>query len=205
MPLNAGDVVRIAARLRGPQGQDIINVYHYRATNTISDTDGDILNSIANKMDNIYEPVESEFPATSEPVDLKVDVVEMQNGKEVIVRNLGTQMWGVLFVPSGVGNVYAPGVAVGILLRTAVGKVFARKFIGPLMEATFGDHGHLDSTKIAAFLTMAVRMLDTIPLTGGQLEPGVLSKRLAGFAKFTFSELAAEAFYQRRRSIRMGS
>lgn len=205
MPLNAGDIVRIAARMRGPQGQDIINVYHYRATNTISDTDDDIMDWIAGQMDRIYEIVETEFPSTSTPLDLKVDVVEMEDGKEKIVRNLGQQLWGVSFEPSGIGNVYAPGVAVGILLRTAVGKVFARKFIGPLMEATFGDHGRLDSSKIPGFLSMATRMLESISLTGGQLEPGVLSKRLGGFAKFVFSELAAEAFYQRRRSIRMGS
>lgn len=205
MPLNAGEVVRVAARLKGPQGQDIINVYHYRATNTISDTDSDIMTAIAGTMDDIYYPVQSEFPATSSPIDLKIDVVEMVNGTERIVRNLGLRIWGANFNPSGIGNVYAPGVAVGVLLRTSVGKVFARKFIGPLMEATFGDHARLDSSKIAAFLLMAARMLNSIALTGGQLEPGVLSKRLGGFAKFIFYELAAEAFYQRRRSIRMGS
>lgn len=205
MPLNAGEIVRVAARMKGPQGQDIINVYHYRATNTISDTDADIMSAIAVMMDNIYDPIEGEYPATSSPVDVKMDVVELQNGSEVITRNLGIHLWGATFIPSGIGNVYAPGVAVGVLLRTSVGKVFARKFLGPLMEATFGDHGKLDSSKIGAFMLTASRMLSTIGLTGGQLEPGVLSRRLGGFAKFVFSELAAEAFYQRRRSIRMGS
>lgn len=205
MPLNADDIVRVAARLRGPQGQDIINVYHYRATDNIVDSDANILEGIANQMDRIYEVIEAEFPATSTPVDIKADVVRFQNGKEVIVRNLGSHVWGNTFQPSGVGNVYAPGVAVGILLRTLVGRAFARKFIGPLMEETFGDHGRLSSTKIPAFLTVVTRMLESISFTGGRLQPGVLSKRALGFLTFTFGELAAEAFYQRRRSIRMGS
>lgn len=205
MPLNAGEVVRVATRLRGPQGQDIVNVYYYKATDNINESNPDILQGIAAQMDRIYEVVESEFPATSTPVDIKADVVDIVNGKVRIVRNLGTRPWGDSFQPSGIGNVYAPAVAVGILLRTFAGKVFARKFIGPLMEETFGDHGRLSSNKVSLFVSMLTRMLESIAFGTSRLQPGVLSKRTNNFVAFLFGELAGEAFYQRRRSIRMGS
>lgn len=206
MPLNAGDIVRVSVRQRGPQGQDIVNVFHYRASATISDSDSTILDEIRTRMNTAFDYIESYIPSTQTPLDIKADVVQLVNGVETITRNLGTIPWPTtVYSPSGSGNVYAPGVAVGVLLRTLVGKVFGRKFIGVLMESALGDHGRLDTSAISAFMNMAAQFAAIITLTGGVLKPGVLSKRLAGFAEYAAYELATEAFYQRRRNVKVGS
>jgi len=205
MPLQGGDVLRVAARCKGPQSQDIVNVYHYQAENDISADDEFILDVISLALSSAYNYIQSWIPATQTPYDIKVDVVRLADGQEEVVRNVGVVPWNPLFDPSGSGNVYAPGVAVGVLLRTLVSRVFARKFIGVLMEAALGDHGKLDNAAVPAFIQFASAIASHIDANGDRLIPGVLSKAVGGFLKTVAWELATEAFYQRRRNVRRGS
>jgi len=206
MGLNQGEIVRVSARCKGPQGQDIVNVFHYRAAENIPMDDDQIVENISFQLSQIYGLIDQYMPATQQPYDIKVDVVQLVNGEEQIVRNLGVTGWQEnYFEPSGTGNVYAPGVAVGVLLRTAIGKVFGRKFIGVLMEDALGDHGKLISGAISTFTQFAAALASAMEFFNYTLEPGVLSKRAGEFVKAIGYELATEAFYQRRRNVRRGS
>jgi hypothetical protein len=206
MPLNEGDIVRVAARHKGPQGQDIVNVLHYKATGNIAASDNDIANAIANHLSDIWSNIEADIPSTQTPYDIKVDLVTIVNGVEQIVRNLGIMGWNALvYQPGGSGNVYAPAVAVGILLRTLLSRVVGKKYIGVLMEAALGDHGRLDSGAATRFLNFAAELIGDITISGATLAFGVLSRKLSQFVEVIEADVASEAYYQRRRSIRMGS
>jgi hypothetical protein len=205
MPLTSGDVIRVSVRQSGHAGQDIVNVYHFEASDNITDSDATILADIADHFDTVYANIEAYIPAGQSPQDIKVDVVELVGEEEVITRNVGTIGWGVDYQPTGTGDVYAYGVAVGIILRTLVGKVFGRKFVGTLVEAAMGDNNLLSGATTTAFATFASALTGAIVETGGSLIAGVLSKKLGAFAEFVEADLATEPFYQRRRAVRAGS
>ena len=204
MPLESGDVVRVAIRQRGPQGQDIVNVVHYQADSAIASSDTEIMDAIVNAADAAYAFLNYVTPATQRPLDIRADVVKLQAGRIVIVRPLGTRSWGTNYNPQESGNVYAPTIAAGIILRTLAPRVLGKKFIGALMETHMYDYGHLSPQLMVALTLYAGRLLMPVLLQGGALRPGVLSKRLGQFVRFIEFEIKNVPFVLRRRRLGIG-
>ena len=204
MPLNAGDVVRVAIRQRGPQGQDIVNVVHYQADAEIGSSDTEIMSAIINTADTAYAFLNYFTPATQRPLDIRADVVKVQGGQIVVVRPLGVASWGWNYNPQESGNPYAPMIAAGVLLRTLAPRVLGKKFIGALMETHLLDHGHLSPQLMAALAQYAARLLMPILLQGGALRAGVLSKKIGQFVRFVEYEIKNVPFVLRRRRLGIG-
>jgi len=204
MPLNAGDTVRVAIRQRGPQGQDIVNVIHYQADAAIASSDAEIMDAIVATADVAYAYLNYFTPSTQRPLDVRADVVKLQGGQIVVVRPLGTRSWGFQYDPKESGNVYAPTIAAGVLLRTLAPRVLGKKFIGALMETHLYDYGHLSPQLMAALAQYAARLLMPILLEGGSLRAGVLSKKIGQFVRFVEYEIKNVPFVLRRRRLGIG-
>ena len=205
MPSDVGDVLRIAVRQIGEDGEDIVNVYEAECTVAETDPDADILTTIAAYMDAAYAYLNSNLPAAQAPVDIKVDLIQLVGGVKQIVRNLGTISWGSSFNPSGSSDPSPSGVAAVVLLRTLVGKVFGRKFIGQLMEGNLIGNAYT-GTLASAIASYAAEFLLAMagPNTGTYVW-GVLSTRTNQFERFVEAALSAFPGYQRRRRPGTGS
>lgn len=205
MTVAVGDIIRVAVRMVGPQGQDIMNVFHVQHKGTTGVQDAVFLTSLETWIDNAYTTLNTVIEATQEPVDIKVDEVAFSGGVWQIVRNIATIAWGGTFNSSASGDNYAPGVCFLILFRTLIGKVLGRKFIGVLTETGLGDNGIPISTQITALTNFANAILAGFVSDSNQFDPGVPSTRTGFFEEFVEAQISSEPAYQRRRAVRSGS
>jgi hypothetical protein len=205
MTVSPGDIVRLAVRMTGPQGQDIMNVYHVQHAGGVGVSDAAFLTAMETWIDTMYSRLNTVIEATQEPLDIKVDVVEFSGGLWQIVRNIATIGWGGIFNSSASGDNYAPGVACLVLLRTLVGKVLGRKFIGTLAEAVLQDNGEPIAAAITALTNYANDILTGFTVAAQDFVSGVPSSKLGIFAEFVEAQVSKEAAYQRRRAVRQGS
>lgn len=205
MPVSDGEILRLAVRCKRSDEGDVVNVFHCRADLTAPQPDLDVLVAVQSWMESAYASIESHIPADQNPIDIKVDVIQLIGGVVRIVRNVGTISWGGVFDPSGAGEALPRGIAVLVFFLTTVGKVFARKYLGSLVEsATAGD------SIVGAVSTAAGQFVTTI-LAGKtfnvseKLTPGVLSTRTLKFELFNSARVRSRVGYQRRRAPGVGS
>lgn len=205
MTVADGDILRVAARMKSLSNTDIVNVFHFEAEGATPASEVDVMTSIVTWLETAYNDIEGQIPTNQTPYDVKIDMVHLVGGVVKILRNLGVVSWGGAFDPSGTGEAMPLGVAVLIILRTLVGKVFGRKFIGQVSEVTTAGNSLATGAPATAFATFAAKLL--LPITSGTitLHPGILSTRTLQFERFTEADLATEVGYQRRRAIRSGS
>lgn len=205
MPVVGGEVIRCSLRQRGPNGQDIVNVYHYLVAAISPISEEDVLADVATAMGNTYALLNQEITNLQDPVDLKIDVVDYLGGQYTITRNVGTVGWGGPYNPQNSADVYAAGVAALLLLRTLVGKVFGRKFIGVWTETGVNNQMIAGQNAPQNLVAFAASLLAGISTANGEYFLGVMSNRLFDFAMVHEIDVATEIGYQRRRSIRSGS
>ena len=205
MTVANGEVLRLAVRCKRGDEADVVNVFHALADFTAPQPDLDVLLAAQSWMESTYAPIESYIPADQNPIDIKVDVIQLVGGLVKIVRNVGTVSWGGVFDPTGAGEGLPRGVAALVFFLTTVGKVFARKYLGTLTEAaTAGD-------SIVAGLNTALGQFCTTILAGKtfktteKLEPGILSTRTLQFEPFQSARVRSRVGYQRRRAPGVGS
>lgn len=205
MTISTNEVIRCAVRQRSASGTDIVNVYHLKNTGGNACSESQLLNAAATHYDNMWASLNAQIPSGQTPLDIKIDVVELIGGIVTIVRNVGSISWGSSYAPSGGGESYALGVAIGLILRTLVGKVFGRKSIGQVSEVTVNGNALATGTPTSAFTTHAAANVADMTVATTAFTPGILSTRTLAFEEFEEADIAPEVFYQRRRAIRAGS
>lgn len=205
MPVDNGDILRIALRQKHGETQDVVNVYHLRCIFTGSLPEADVLAAVSGYFSSAYNDVESWMPTVQVPIDIKVDKIMLIGGKIEIVATVGVTTWDPGFDPSGAGEALPRGVSALIFLLTSVGKVFGRKFIGTLTEAaTAGDS--LVPAALTALGNMAAKLIVNRVIDADHLlQPGVLSTRTLQFEPFMSARVRAIPAYQRRRTPGVGS
>lgn len=205
MPVSGGEVIRCSVRQSGPGGQDIVNVWHYLVAAASPIDEEVVMLDVASGMDQLYATISGQISNAQNPVDIKIDVVDYVGGVYTIIRNVGTIGWGSSYNPSNSSEIYAAGVAVLVLLRTLVGKVFGRKFIGVVGETTISNQNIATGDPASAFTAFIGKALEGFSTAAGEYLLGVMSDRLFDFALCHEVELATEVGYQRRRAPRSGS
>ena len=205
MPVSGGEVIRCSVRQSGPNGQDIVNVWHYLVAAASPIDEEDVMADVAAGMDDLYATIQGQITNTQNPVDIKIDVVDYVGGVYTIIRNVGTIGWGASYNPSNTAEIYAAGVSILVLLRTLVGKVFGRKFIGVVGETTISNQNIATGDPASAFTAFIAKALEGFSTAAGEYLLGVMSDRLFDFALCHEVELATEVGYQRRRAPRSGS
>lgn len=198
-------MIRCSVRQSGPNGQDIVNVWHYLVAAASPIDEEVVMLDVASGMDQLYATISGQITNTQNPVDIKIDVVDYVGGVYTIIRNVGTIGWGSAYNPSNTAEVYAAGVSILVLLRTLVGKVFGRKFIGVVGETTISNQNIATGDPASAFTAFIAKALEGFSTAAGEYLLGVMSDRLFDFALCHEVELATELGYQRRRAPRSGS
>ena len=202
------DVIRCSVRQRIGSNNDLINVYEFRNTTAQTAQEADVLAAVAAATDDAYAQLNAKISNVIAPVDIKVDVVSVVGGVKRVTKNVGTVLWGSSYAPAAAGDRLPSGVAALVKGLTGAGKIFAKKFIGGLVEAdNAGDAW--GATLLTALATFATNVFSDFNTTGGEtFEAGVLSVGAATAGEwFPVSEVAVntQPHYQRRRRPGVGS
>lgn len=204
MTVNDGDILRIAVRQTGATGNDLVNVYHADVTAGAPATNADALTDIRDWIDSAYSSMNAVIHGSVNPLDIKVDKVQLVGGIIQLIENIGTISWGTLYNPAGSGDPLPSGVAGLVLLRTLVGKVFGKKFIPGMIEPQInGDT--LQSTVLSALAAYALDFVVTYVGSAISLDGGILSTRTNQFEYFVEADVSSIPAYQRRRRPGTGS
>jgi len=209
MSVSDQEVIRCAVRQKTGALTDIVNVFEFKGQGGSPPSDAQVLTAVASYFDALYNNIETGIATAQVPYDIKVDVVEIIGGLKKIVRNVGTVGWGSLYNPSDAGSVMPPAVCCLVLLRTVVGKIFGKKYLGELGESVVSHYTFEAAfiTVVNAFITAALASFATSGVVMNFL-PGVLSVSVAHmgeFLLFTDGEISPEPAYQRRRKLSVGS
>jgi hypothetical protein len=206
MTVQDHEIIRVAARQTLGDGQDHVNVYFFEAQLTASQADQDVIDTVVEEIDNAHGALNAVVSNTMTKQDMKIDIVQFVGGKLATIRSLGQVLWtGATYVPGGTGDVLPPGVAALAKFLTGYGKVYARKFLGGLVEGR-QNGGILDSTGVTAVANFASTLLTPAVISAGnELAYGVMSKFFGAFVPI--DEVVAESnlAYQRRRRRGTGS
>lgn len=153
MTIVDGDILQASARFTDPKGNDHVNVYHFEAVLTDSQTDQTVFDEIDAFLTSVYTEFDSYLMATAEPRDLKVDVIDWVDNKWTTVRSVGFGSWGAGINTSSSGDQLPPGVAALVKFGTGFGRHIGRKFIGMMPENLNQTNGTLSATLIGAMAT----------------------------------------------------
>jgi len=200
-----GEILRVSVRMKGPNAQDIVNVFHFQAIFADSQDDEDVVAIINTWLNVSYGSIHDRLPSVMSPYDYKVDVVAWSAYKLHIVRNIGTFLWTLTAPPNGTGDYMPAGVAALLKFTTGAGKHYGRKFIGPLLEADI-TAGSLTAGAISTLSALATLWLDQADISvGNVLQPGIVHNLSGTFLPFLDAVVNAVAAYQRRRKPNVGS
>lgn len=205
MTVSNGEILRVSARQSGTSGQDIVGVFHYLAQFAVDQADADVVAAILSHLDGAYTLLNSLIAGTYNPVDIKVDVVQIIGGIEKVTRNVGTTLWTGTFNPTGAGGDLPPGATALVKMLTGVGKTYGRKFISGILEGN-SVSGFIDAALQTGLVNFAgaVRTAKVIS-AGNELLSGVYSFKSLSFKRFIEIAVSVGVAYQRRRRLGTGS
>lgn len=205
MTVANAEIIRASARMTGTSGQDIIGVFMWRCDFAADQAESAVMAAVLAQVSAAYTYMNAVISQNYDPVDIKVDVVDIVAGKVQVTRNVGTIPWTGSFSPAGSTDDLPPGACGYVKLLTSVGKTYGRKFISGLLE-TRAVSGFIDATAISALANFAGRVILAYTVSASNtLVPGVLSLRSLDFKEFTAAVVSNVVAYQRRRKFNVGS
>lgn len=124
-----GEVFRIAARMQGTQGQDIINVWHAQIETYVTGSDLDVADELVIALSVNYSDLEDAITDEQSGIDISV-----QNVTQGTVQ--GTQSWNPSFDGTLTGDTMPPQTSLYAFFRTGLARRLGRKFFGIVNEAS---------------------------------------------------------------------
>jgi hypothetical protein len=205
---SVGDIIRVTCRFKNASSGDVVNVYHFYVVSGASPTDDEVVADIEDAIDAAYTQVATVLSSDTDPYDIRFDVVEMSGGVERVIRNITTKTWTLTTPPSTTGDELPQQNAAIVNLRTIYPRVFGRKYLGALCEASNAD-GILQPTALGKAADFAATLIGDIVGTYVTLKAGVLSAKadpvIGYFAEFVGYVANSITGIQRRRRIQRGS
>lgn len=195
----ANDVFRIAVRMLGPSGQDIINVFHALVYNYVTGTDADCAEELAALIAGYYQDLEPCITTEQTGVDMSV-----QNVTTGTVQ--GTFGFSPAFAGDLTGDTMPPQASLYSYFRTGISRRIGKKFWGIINEAS-QDNG-LAGGLVATIGTFLAYWLGspTGAITGNTYKWGVYNDNLTpSFAQFTEAVAQSRQRTQKRRLPGIGS
>lgn len=188
------DVIKVVARM-AMLGQEILNVYHFISSDPVFDAD--VLDDLAQFMDDVYDTIDGVLVDNLSFVDLSIT-------NETDGTDIGVVGWPALTV-GAVGADMAPtGIAGLVTLPTAFLGTRGRKFIPGISESNITDSVIIGA--MVAFLQDYGDLLIAPFLGATSGEPWqyvVVDKD--GFARVPTEAIVANIpAYQRRRKVGVG-
>ena len=195
-----GDIYRVAARMVGPDGQDIINVWHIRLSTYVAGDDQDVADEVVFRISTNYQLLEPAITEDQTSVDMSI-----QNLTTNAV--LGSFAWGPAFQGNGTGDNAPPQASPFSYFRTGIARRVGRKFWGIITEALSAE-GYTQGAASTALITFIAAWLSgfTGGTTGNFYEFGVYNENKSpAFAPFTEAVHRGRLMTQRRRRPEVGS
>jgi len=201
-----GEIFRVACRVTSSAAQDLVNVWHIRAELVEAMTDELFAGGVCTSIKNKYSTADDSQANDIDPVDIRIDCVEMVAGHETIVRHLGVFPWPEGYAPSGAFDPLPWQVAALFKFTTSGVRTLARKFWPGLTVDTLNASGNIDTATLADLVDMAAYFLGMSMLdTYNGFRFVVWGKRAAAWLPFISATVDAVLSTQRRRKINVGS
>ena len=199
MLVNDQDVLRVAAKQFGPDEQQIINVYFWRAQlNVPSVTDDAVMVAVSQKLDDLYEEL---APWVND--QQQADEIDFFNITQD--RPMGSTGYPTYEGGSSLATHLPAGCAALLTATTTKKRVIPKKFFGIFTEmAQEGGEwvtGVMTSLAIAGGIWWASIMVGE----DGYLESGTWRRLLGTFTPLVTVIVKALCSYQRRRKPGVGS
>lgn len=197
MTVNLNDVLRVTAKM-SQAGSDIQNVYHWKAKGTGSDTDLNVMNAIALRLDISYTTIDGLLTT-----GLTYDQIDFFNMTQDVV--MGTLDWPVLVAGSLVAEALPLQTSALLLFGTLIPKSQGRKFLPPMAEIASGNAGDLDAATTTACINFIAAILSTVIVGTLQFDAGNYDHLLVRFAQWFSGKVGTYMRTQRRRVVGVGS
>jgi len=190
--VNTNDRVRATAVLLGPSGE-VQNVYYFRFQGVIPAGDLLVMADLADFLDGVY-------------TDINLGIAGNYTYTEVRGFNMTqnvpmpTVSWPNLTTGGGSGGVSPSGVALLVILRTGISRVFGRKYFGGIIDGNIDSDGFWVSGLVSAGITAAGQLLTTFigSTTLATYLPGIITSTNT-FLGFISAVVTNNPSYQRRR------
>lgn len=195
-----GDVFRVAVRMTGGYGQDLMNVWHVSITNYSGGTDYDCAEEMVLDLANAYQ----DFEPTASDDQLSVDM-SVQNVTTGTVQ--GTFAWPVAFAGTATGDNLPSQDSIFCFFRTGVSRRLGRKFLGLVKESLQGNGFTGASVATAVGNFVANFLLSFVGgTTGNTYTYGIYNEnKTPQFLAFTEGIHNSNIKTQRRRNAYIGS
>lgn len=207
--VNAGDIVRVSARMKNTVSGDVMNVYHLLMVGAGgTGTAAELNTGVQAWLSTAFANVASDLGADNDPFDIRYDVVEYVGGRIVVTRPLGVFTWTLTSPPVGSGEGGTPQDAAILNFRTASAGSYGRKYIGVYNEGSVAA-GRLATAQVGRLADLAADLLTNVVASAslaGQL--GAISQKIGAagtWVDFTAAVVNAVLGVQRRRRINRGS
>lgn len=194
------NVYRVAARMAGAQGQDIINVWHVVLANYVTGNDNDVAQELVDTISAAYLALKPAASDDQASVDMSV-----QNVTTGAVQ--GTFQWTSPFVGQLTGDNLPQQDSLFAFFRTGVSRRIGRKFLGIVTEASQAT-GTLIPSIATTMATFLAQFIGTFvgSTTGNTYLFGVWNpNKLPVFLAFTEAIFNTLIMTQRRRRFGIGS
>lgn len=208
MSLTATDILRVSCRYKSTVYGDAVQVFHLKIIAGTAVDEANVMTDIRAWINNWNTNIYAAQVASLDPYELRVDLVEVTNGKETVIRNIASETWTLTNVPDAGGEGLPSMDAAIVNFRTAIPKVFGRKYIPGLSE-THQANGTIIAGIVTSLAAYAADVIADYVGTYTTLKAGVISLKsseAAGFfAPFVGYVVNSILGTQRRRRINRGS
>lgn len=196
------DIFRVAARLKYGN-DDFVNVFHFKALDAC--TEAETVDGLLEAVEAFYTPIIGVLHVGMAFIDIKVDQVIWQVGKEVIVDNLGIWAWPTHTLGTASGDALPSGAAALITAFTQGVKTYGRKFLGRLTEGLCDSDGNVSAAMTSLGNASQAYIDDFTDSNAFDWQPVVHSLRSSAWLPFVSALVKAVISYQRRRKPGVGS
>jgi len=194
--MEVGDVFRVTAGLRGPDGQTIQNVFHFAKVSGADTDDLDAMEDFAEILDELYVSLEDFFPDTVTADE--ISFFDVTN--HVPLPSLG---WPTFTGGAVAVEAEPPACSALVVFRTGQSRRLGRKFFGPLQDgATTG--GELEAGSLVQLASAAGALLGLLSGESGHTYYAGIVSTLGGFFRFIEAVARPIIAYQRRRKQGVG-
>lgn len=205
MAVPNGSVIRFAVRWKGDHNQDIVHVWHAKASFTSSQSEEAVADGILDWLAGNYDVFQYSFPEEMSEYDLKVDVVDFVDEKWQTIANIYDGPWSTETGPTMTNESLPSQDAAVIKFLTGSGKHVGKKFFGPFGEE-FQDKGSLTGAFVTTLETAAEQFLTDVVVAGlNVLKMGLASTTLGAFMPFVGYAVNTVVGHQNRRKQNVGS
>lgn len=197
MPVNVGDIIRVVARMSWDENE-IQNVYHLRVTQGDDEANADVLDDIAECLDDAYAFIDQEISNR-----VAFDSIEAYNLTED--EYLGIVDWPTLAEGGAVNDPLPPQTAALALFNTQTPRSQGRKFLPVMTIAQLQHDGTVEDDTLAAIEQYIIALLAGVVGAHVEAEFGNWNEALERFADWVIGEARDLFATQRRRYLGRGA